>query len=95
MGLTEIKIADKTKQFSTYEDGFKIYKAMKNAIDKGDTVNLSFDSILAVPSSFINGCFSKLIDDIGIENIKKNVKISNSTNSINNMIKRKFTLASS
>ena len=55
MGMTEIRIADKLKQFSTYEDGFRIYKIIKSAFDEDKTVVLSFDSITAVPSSFVNG----------------------------------------
>ncbi len=93
MGMTEIRIADKLKQFSTYEDGFRIYKIIKTAIDEEKSVVLSFDSITAVPSSFVNGCFSKLIDDIGVDNVKKSVRITKSTVIINNMIRRKFNLA--
>lgn len=42
MGMTEIRIADKLKQFSTYEDGFRIYKIIKSAFDEDKTVVLSF-----------------------------------------------------
>lgn len=94
MGMTEIRIADKLKQFSTYEDGFRIYKIIKSAFDEDKTVVLSFDSITAVPSSFVNGCFSKLIDDFGVDSVKQSIRITQSTVLINNMIRRKFMLAS-
>lgn len=94
MGMTEIRIADKLKQFSTYEDGFRIYKIIKMAFDEDKTVVLSFDSITAVPSSFVNGCFSKLIDDFGVDAVKQSIRITQSTVLINNMIRRKFVLAS-
>ena len=94
MGLVTIRIADKVQQYSTFENGMTVYKAVRRELDQGNQVALSFNSIMGVPSSFVNGLFSKLIDEVGVLNTKKNIKIVDSTSLINDMIKRKFSLAS-
>lgn len=58
MGLVEIKIADTITQYSTYDDGFTAYEAVKAELDKGNDVAISFENIIGVPSStvFVFSC---------------------------------------
>lgn len=95
MGLVEIKITSVVSQYSTYDDGFTAYGAVKSELDKGNNIAISFEDIAGVPSSFVNGLLSDMIEELGINAIKKRVKFINSTRIINEMLKRKFTLAQS
>lgn len=93
MGLTEIKIINKVPTYSTFENGSTVYFAIRNELANGNNIVLSFEGIAGVPSSFVNGLFNKLIEEIGIDGIKQRIRITHSTRMINDMLKRKFALA--
>lgn len=93
MGISEIKIAHIIQQYSTYEDGQTVCNEIKKQLQDGNAISLSFEGIVGVPSSFVNGLLNDLIAEIGLDGIKQKVKITHSTKIINDMLKRKFTLS--
>lgn len=94
MGLTEIKVADQVTQYSTYEDGETVCRAIRAALRKNDCVDVSFERVVGVPSSFVNGLLNDIIEEIGLTGIKQRIRITHSTKIINDMLKRKFNLVS-
>ena len=93
MGLIEIKVADQVTQYSTYEDGETVCRAIQAALHENEQVAVSFERVVGVPSSFINGLLNDIIADIGLTGIKQRIQITHSTKIINEMLKRKFSLA--
>lgn len=93
MGLIEIKVADQTTQQSTYEDGETVCRAIQEALRENEQVAISFEGVVGVPSSFVNGLLNDIIADIGLNGIKQRIQITHSTKIINEMLKRKFSLA--
>lgn len=92
MGLTEIKVADQVSQYSTYEDGETVCRAILAALHENEKIALSFENVVGVPSSFVNGLLNDIIADIGLNGIKQRIQITHSTKIINDMLKRKFSL---
>lgn len=88
--MVTITILDLTKRVYTFDDGFLVFSKIHDAFSKGEEVILSFKGIDAIPSSFANGCFVKLLSEYGIDMIKKNLQIIESTKQINTMIKARF-----
>lgn len=94
MGLTEIKVADQVTQYSTYEDGETVCRAIRSALQESECVAVSFERVVGVPSSFVNGLLNDIIEEIGLAGIKQRIRITHSTKIINDMLKRKFNLVS-
>lgn len=92
MGITEIKVANETTQYSTYEDGEKVCRVIQAALKQHEKIAVSFEQIVGVPSSFINGLLNDIFAEIGINGVKQRIQIIHSTKLINDMLKRKFTL---
>lgn len=92
MGLIEIKVADQVSHYSTYEDGEVVCRAIQLALRENEQVAVSFETVVGVPSSFVNGLLNDIIAEIGLNGIKQRIKITHSTKIINDMLKRKFNL---
>lgn len=89
--MVAIKIIDHVAQASSYEDGQKIFNLIIEEIKSDRPVEISFQGIHAVPSAFINAALVQLIEFVPKEQIFRNLKISNSTKFINELIKRRFS----
>ncbi len=89
--MVAIKITDHVEHASSYEDGQKIFDLLVNEIKSDISVELSFQGIHAVPSAFINAALVQLIEVVPKEQIFRNLKITNSTKFINELIKRRFS----
>jgi len=89
-----IRIIDFTPRPSTYEDGEMIYAKISEAIEKDESVEVSFEGVLSVPSAFINSAFIRLLETYSFEKIRSKLKIVDSTKFINDLIKSRFDFAS-
>lgn len=85
-----IRALDLVPQCYTQEDGHKIYLQILPFLQKGESVDLSFDGVETVPSSFVNTALIRLLDGIAFETIKANLRFINTTKQINEMIKTRF-----
>lgn len=86
-----IRALDHVAQCYTQADGQKIYETIYPLLQKGDRVELSFDGVETVPSSFINTALIRLLDNVSFEKIKANLKFVDTTKQINEMIKIRFS----
>ncbi len=89
-----IRIIDHTPRPSTYEDGELIYAKISEAIEKDETVEVSFEGVLSVPSAFVNSAFIRLLEKYPFEKIRSKLKIVDSTKFINGLIRSRFEFAS-
>lgn len=86
----DITLLDHVKTCSTYSDGEIIYSLIAPKIISGEDVTLSFAGVLAVPSAFINGAIVRLVESTSLEEVRKHLKIEDSTRQINELIKSRF-----
>lgn len=85
-----INILDYVETASSYEDGEVIFKLIKDALKKNETVILSFNAISSVPSAFINSALIRLLDDFDFDLIRKKITFINTTKHINELIRNRF-----
>ncbi|WP_334120042.1 STAS-like domain-containing protein [Limnobacter sp.] len=85
-----IEILDHVKQASTYQDGSVIFSLVKEAMSSGETVHLSFNGIVGIPTAFVNAALLPLVDMYGMAKVKQQLKIVNSTKLVNDTIRHRF-----
>ena len=85
-----IRILDHIERASTYDDGEVIYRLICDPIARRETVVLSFDGVLAVPSAFVNAALVRLLESVPYEVVRQSLKIVGSTRQINELIKSRF-----
>ena len=90
----DIKLLDHVVTCSTYSDGEVIYDLIAHEILGGNDVTLSFQGVSAVPSAFINASIVRLVESTSLDNVRRHLKISDSTRQINELILSRFEFLS-
>ena len=85
-----IRALDLVPQCYTQDDGQKVFEALYPKLQRGEKIELSFDGVETVPSSFINTSLIHLLDKISFDTIKANLRFVNTTKQINEMIRTRF-----
>jgi hypothetical protein len=85
-----IRALDLVPQCYSQEDGHKVYKVIQPLLSKGEQIELSFEGVDTVPSSFVNTALIRLLDVISFDRIRSNLRFVNTTKQINEMIKMRF-----
>lgn len=91
--MVNITIKNYVQYAYTYEEGQVIYDLLAPPLMSGEDVVLSFEGLKSVPSSFVNAALLQLVDQLPISEIKRRLKIVDSTNFINEMIHIGFDTA--
>lgn len=85
-----IKVYNLTPECQTNADGLKVFQVIAPMLKKGELVELSFENIRSIPSSFVNTAFIDLLEIISFDQIRKQLKFLNTTPQINDVIKTRF-----
>lgn len=72
------------------DDGNVLFKEIEYLFNLEEKVNVSFEGISGLNSSFVNSAFIQLLNDFTFEFIKDNLKFSNSNKQINKLILSRF-----
>lgn len=83
-----VKALDVVKRCDTASDGWQVNRVLTEKLASGSKVELSFEGVFDVPSSFINTSIVALLSDFSEDFIKKNLHITNATRQISDMIRR-------
>jgi STAS-like domain of unknown function (DUF4325) len=71
----------------TEADGTAVFAELSKALRQQDIVTLSFTGLKTASTSFVNTAFVPLLDLMSFEEIKRRLKVVESTRQINHMIK--------
>lgn len=74
----------------TSDQGGAIFPVLKEELAKSEVVSISFAGINTMTSSFVNAALFPLLGDIAVSELKRRLRIVDSTRQINEMIKRCF-----
>ena len=85
-----IKVSDVVNSVSFNRDGEVIFNMIKDALESGERVTVSFEGIYALNTSFVNSAFIELLENFSFEDIKRYVKFVDSTRQINSIIAKRF-----
>lgn len=88
--MVTLVVKNITETCSDNYAGLSIYDLIKDYFKKGQTVTVSFDGIPYVSTSFVNSAFINLLQDYSFEQIRKDLKFSDSNVQINSLIKERF-----
>lgn len=89
-----IRLLDHVDHCSTYAEGEVIFNLVAPAIKNGEDVTLSFAGVSAVPSAFVNGAIVRLAEEAPLAEIRKHLRIVDSTRQINDLVKSRFAFLS-
>lgn len=85
-----IRALDIVRQCYTQDDGMKVFNEILPRLKQGERVELSFEGVETVPSSFINTALIHLLDVVTFDTIKSNLRFVDTTRQINDMIRSRF-----
>src|ERR1700742_2939082 len=85
-----IAVAKIAGSAATAAQGGLVYQALEQALTQAGPVVVDFDGINTATSSFTNLSFVKLLSTRKLRDIKKRLRVVNSTRQINEMIKSRM-----
>lgn len=85
-----IRALDLVRHCYSQDDGQKVFDVLYPRLRRGERIELSFDGVDTVPSSFINTALIHLLDVLTFDTIKSNLRFVDTTIQINQMIKSRF-----
>ena len=86
----EVKVAERVRNASSYEDGEVIFRLILPAIEAGEEVVVDFSGITSVPSAFVNSAFVRLLEHVSFAQVKRTLSFVQSTRQINQLIRSRF-----
>ena len=90
-----INVLDHVPQCYTGQDGAVIGSLIRDGFARGDDVTVSFLGVDNAPSSFVNAAFVDLLDSYSFDYIRRHLLVINSSPQINDLIRRRFSFATS
>jgi len=85
-----IRALDLVRQCYSQDDGQKVFDVLYPRLKQGERIELSFEGVDTVPSSFINTALIHLLDVLTFDTIKSNLRFVDTTKQINQMIRSRF-----
>ena len=70
----QIRVAHIVKETFTNQAGIDFYLHLKELLNKGKSIEISFKDATVPSSSFLNSSFGKLIEEIGLQEFLSLVK---------------------
>ncbi|MCV2499651.1 STAS-like domain-containing protein [Melissococcus plutonius] len=85
-----INIKNDLGNYYTNKDGEKLLDIIVDNFKKGNVVEISFQDIDSINSSFVNSAFVSLLDLYSFDLIRKNLSFVNTNKQINSLIINRF-----
>lgn len=88
--MVTIRVLNVVPRAFNNEDGRAVNDAIRAALNSDEIVDVSFDGVDSVPSSFVNTALISLLRDISFNEIRRRLRFSNTNSQINDMIRSRF-----
>jgi hypothetical protein len=85
-----IRILDIASAADTSTQGDLAYAKLRIALRTSDEITVSFEGVKTATSSFVNTSFVRLLEDWTLDELKRRMRVINSTRQINDMIKSRL-----
>ncbi|UJX47177.1 STAS-like domain-containing protein [Xanthobacter sp. YC-JY1] len=89
-----IRVVDFLPSADTAEQGAVLHNMLLDELKSGTTITVSFYHIQSATSSFVNAAFVDLLSHFGFDELKKRLRIVESSRQINEMIKSRLSFES-
>lgn len=88
--MVKIFLTKVLENYTTNDDGDILFETIKKYFDNGKSVDISFEGVHGLNTSFVNSAFIQLLEIYSFDFIKKNLHFSESNKQINNLILSRF-----
>ena len=88
--MVHIKIVDVLNSYYTNDDGDKLFDIIVSKLSSGNSVEISFEEIDSINSSFVNSAFIRLLDLYTFDEIRKKLSFTHTNKQINLLILNRF-----
>lgn len=88
--VKSIKVTDIAGRADTADQGAMLYRALLDRLKRPGLVVVDFDGLTTATSSFCNLAFVQLLARRKLVDLKKRLRVVNSTRQINEMIKSRL-----
>jgi hypothetical protein len=85
-----ILIKDIVRSADTGDQGEAVFLHLRQAMDTDSVVVISFEGIRTATSSFVNTAFIQLLSTFPLSEIKRRLRVINSTRQINDMVRTRL-----
>lgn len=85
-----IQVRDLVVGADTADQGNIVFSHLRTAMKSGAPVVVSFGRIQTATSSFVNAAFVRLLKDFSLGDLKKRIRVVDSTRQINQMIRTRL-----
>ena len=85
-----IRILNIVSGANTSEQGARVCGELEKALSAKGTIEVSFDRVQTATSSFVHAAFVELLNRFSFSDLKAQLRITNSTRQINDMIKTRL-----
>lgn len=85
-----VNITKELDSFYTNDDGDVLFEILKENLNDGNKVDVSFEGIHGLNSSFVNSAFIRLLEFYSFDFIKMNIKFVDTNKQINQLISSRF-----
>jgi hypothetical protein len=91
--MVTIQIRDLVAGANTADDGNVVFTHLRSAMASGARFVVSFIGVQTATSSFVNAAFVPLLKDFSFADVKRRMRVTDSTRQINQMIKTRLERA--
>lgn len=88
--MVHIKIIDVLNSYYTNDDGDELFSIIINTLSNANNIEVSFEGIDSVNSSFVNSAFIRLLDVYTFDEVRKRISFTNTNKQINLLILNRF-----
>ena len=83
-----VRAVDLARQCNTAADGSKVAAYLSDRLGRGESVELSFEGVYDVPSSFVNTAIVAVFKQFGEGFVRSHLRITHANKQIADMIRR-------
>lgn len=88
--MVVLVVKDLVANASDNQSGTALFEQIQHAFQQGQTVTVSFEAVPYVSTSFVNSAFINLLATYSFDEIRKQLRFTQSTVQINALIKDRF-----
>ncbi len=77
-----IRFGERGKSIGTREDGRKFRAQIIDGVKEYELVELDFGGVDMISNSFADECIGKLVEDLGLENLKRLTTFKNTSKTV-------------
>ena len=88
--MVTVNIIKELDSFYTNDDGDILFRILKENLNDGNKVDVSFEGIHGLNSSFVNSAFIRLLECYSFDFIKMNIRFVDTNKQINQLISSRF-----